>query len=106
MGASASTPPAETQLQRRHHLAHRNAANAATKDMTADVLLKIVCKIEHSKNKNQPVIGCEYSRIEVDDRHLTIKHAASEHRELLDQFLAACNGKPPWSTKVCFRTVR
>ena len=33
---SSDTPPAETQLQRRHHLVHHDAANAATKNMTPD----------------------------------------------------------------------
>jgi hypothetical protein len=28
------------------------------------------------------------------------------HRELHDQFIAACNGKPPWWTKAFIRTVR
>jgi hypothetical protein len=28
------------------------------------------------------------------------------HRELHDQFIAACNGKPPWWTKAFIRTAR
>ena len=32
-------PPTETQLQRRHHLAHRNTANAATEMMTMEAQL-------------------------------------------------------------------
>jgi len=64
MGASPNTPPAETQLQRRHHLAHRDAANAATKNITLDSQFKIVRKTGSSKNKKQHTIGCEYSQIE------------------------------------------
>jgi len=41
-GASSNTPPAETPLHHRHHLAHRDAANAATGNMTLDSQLKIV----------------------------------------------------------------
>ena len=33
---SSDMPPAETQLQRRHHLVHCDAANAATENITPD----------------------------------------------------------------------
>jgi len=42
MGASANTPPAETQLQCKHHLVHHNAANAATEHNALDAHLNIV----------------------------------------------------------------
>ena len=61
MGASANTPPAETQPQRRHQLAHRNAATAATEQMTLDAQSRIVRKTGSGKNKKQRTIGCEYS---------------------------------------------
>jgi len=51
-GASSNTPPAETQLPRRDHLVHLNAANAATENMTLDPQLKIVGQPGSSKNKN------------------------------------------------------
>jgi len=71
-GASANTPPAETQLLCRHQFAHCDAANAATKNMTLDAQLKIVHITGSSKNKKQHVIGYEYSQIEVDDRQLML----------------------------------
>jgi len=61
MGASSNVPLAETQLQRRHHLAHCKAASAATEYMTLDGQLRIVCKTGSSKNKKQLAIGCEYN---------------------------------------------
>ena len=60
-GTSAITPPAETQLQLRHHLAHHDAANAATENMTLDTHLKIVRKSRSSKNRKRHSIRCEYS---------------------------------------------
>jgi len=72
MGASSNTLPAETQLQRRHHLAHRDAANAATGNMALDAQLKIVRRTESSTNEKAHAFGCKYSRIKVDYRQLTI----------------------------------
>jgi len=72
MGASFNTPPTETQLQCRHHLAQRDPANAATENMTLDAQLIIVQKSGSSKNTEQHAIGCEYSRTEVDSRQLII----------------------------------
>jgi len=40
IGASSNTPPAETQLQPKPHLFHRNAATAASQTMTLDAYLK------------------------------------------------------------------
>jgi len=65
MGASSNRPPGKTQLQRRNHLVHRNAANAATKNMTLGAQLKTVYKTGTSKNKKQHAIGCKCSRIKV-----------------------------------------
>jgi len=50
-GASSNMPPAETQLQPRHHLAHRDAANAATENMNLDAQLNIVHTSGSSRNK-------------------------------------------------------
>jgi len=66
------TPPGETQLQRRHHLVHHDAANGATENMTLDAKLKIVRKTGSSKNKTQHAIACRCSRIEVHGRQLMI----------------------------------
>ena len=72
MGTSVNPRPSETQLQRWHHLAHCNAANAASENMTLDAQLKIVRITGSRRNNKQDAIGCEYSRIEVDDRQLMI----------------------------------
>jgi len=104
-GASSNTPPSETQLQCRHHVAHRNPTNGATDNMTLDAQLKIARKTGSSQNKGQHVIGCEYSRIEVAGCQLMLYRAAGVRRELRDQFLAARNGKPPWSNTAFVRTV-
>jgi len=58
-GASSNAPLAETQLQRRHQLVHRDAANAATKSIAQDAHLKNVCKTGRSNNRQQHAIGCE-----------------------------------------------
>ena len=103
--ASFNTPPADTKLQRRHHIAHYDAANAPTENMTQDAQLKVIRKTGGSKNKKQHTIGCDYTRIEVDDRQLMIQCTAGVGRELGDQFLAARNGTPPCSAKAFVRTV-
>ena len=105
MGGSANTPPAETQLQHRPHLAHRDAANAATEKVAMNTQLKTLSRTGSSRNKTQHAISCEYSRLNVDDRQLMISHAAGVHTELRDQFLATRNGKPRWSTTAFACTV-
>ena len=72
MGASFKTPPAETHLECRHHLVHRDTANAATNNMILDALLKIVRETGSSNNTKQLMMGSEYSGIEVHGRRLTI----------------------------------
>jgi hypothetical protein len=68
-------------------------------------ILKIVRKTGSSTNKKQHAVGCEYIHSGVNGRQLTIYHTAGVCRELRDQFIAARNGKPPWSTKAFVRTV-
>jgi len=72
MGTLSNMPCAETQLQRRNHVAHPNHANAATEHVCLDSWSKIVHKTGSSQNKKQHVIGCEYSRFEVDCTQLII----------------------------------
>ena len=55
-----------TQQECRHQLVHHDAVNAATKNMTQDVHLKIVRKTGSSNNKKQHAIGCEYIHIKVN----------------------------------------
>ena len=95
-----------SQQERRHQLVHREAADAATKHMTEDAHLKIVRKTGRSTNKKQHAVGCEYLHTAVSSRQLTIYQIAGVCRELRDQFIAARNGKHPWSTKAFVRTVR
>ena len=58
-GASSNAPPAETQLQRRHHLVHCHGAIVAAENITQEARLKTVRKTRQSKNKKQYAIGCE-----------------------------------------------
>ena len=104
-GASNNVPPCETQPQRRHQLVHHDAAIVATEYMTLDAHLEILCKTGSNKNKKHHAIGCESIHIAVDDGQLTVERTAGVHTELRDQFIAPCNGKPPWSTKQFVRTV-
>jgi len=67
--------------------------------MTRHVHLKIVRKTGPSTNKKQPAVGCEYIYTVVNGHQLTVYHVAGVRRELYEKFIAACNGKPPWSTK-------
>jgi len=66
-GASSNMHPVETQLQHRLHLAHRDAANTPTESLTLYTQLEIGWKIGSGRNKMQHGIGCEYSRIAVDN---------------------------------------
>ena len=95
-----------TQQERRHKSVNRDAANAATKHLTQAAHLKIVRRTGISKNEKQHAIGCEYIHIEAEGGQLTVKHTAGVRRELRNKFIAACNGKPPWSTEAYVRTVR
>jgi hypothetical protein len=44
--------------------------------------------------------------MEANGGQLTVSRTAGVHRQLRNEFIAACNGKPPWSTKAFFHTVR
>jgi len=99
-------PPGETQQQRRHQLVHCDAAIVATNNKHQDTQFKIVCKAGSTKNKKQHAIRCESIHIDADDGQLTVQRTAGVGRELHDQFIAACNGKPPFSTKAFVHTVR
>jgi len=105
-GALSNTSFVGTQQKCRHQLVHRDAANAATKNMTQDVHLKIVRNTGSSTNKKQHAVGCEYIHTVVNGRHLTVYHVACVRRELHDHSMAACNRKPPCSTKAFVCTFR
>jgi hypothetical protein len=61
-----------TQQERRHQLLHRKAADAATKHMTQDAHLKIICNTGSSTNKKQHAVGCEYLHTMVNGHQLTV----------------------------------
>jgi len=105
VGATSNTEILGTQQERRHKLVHCDAANVATKHMTQDAHLKIVRKTGSSKNKKQHAVRCEYILIEANGGKLTVYPTAGVRRELHNEFIAAHNGKPPWSTKAFVRTV-
>jgi hypothetical protein len=71
-GVSADTSHHGTQPERRLQLVHRDAANPATKHMTQDAHLKIVCKTGSSKNQKQHAIGCEYIYTVVNGCQITV----------------------------------
>jgi len=58
-GAQSNALPTVTQLQCRHQLVHRDAANAATKNMTQDTHLHMVRNTGSRKNIDQYASGCE-----------------------------------------------
>jgi len=62
-GITLNTSLSGTQQERRNQFFERNAANAATKNMTKDAHLKIVRKTGSSKNTKQHAIGCKYIHI-------------------------------------------
>jgi len=71
-GATSNTEVLGTPQERRHKLVHRDAADAATKHMTQDVHLKIVCKTGSRRNKKQHAVGCEYIYIDAISGQLTL----------------------------------
>jgi hypothetical protein len=71
-GTASNTAILGTQLEGRHKLVHRNAANAATKHMTQDALINIVCKTGSSKNMKQHAVGCENIHIEANRGQFTV----------------------------------
>jgi len=73
--------------------------------MTQDAHLEIVRKSGSSTNKKQHAVECEYVCTLVKGRQLTVYRVAGVRRELHDQFIAARNRKPPWSTNALVCTV-
>jgi hypothetical protein len=71
-GATSNTEILGEQQEHRHQLGHRDAANAATKHMTQDAHVKIVCKTGSSKNKKQHAVGCVSIHIEANGGQLTV----------------------------------
>jgi hypothetical protein len=59
MGASSNPPLAESQLQCRHQLVHRDAAIAATKNMAHDLHLNKVRKTGLNNNRQQYAFRCD-----------------------------------------------
>jgi len=105
-GASSNALLAETQQQRRHQLVHHDSAIAVTENMAQDAHFKKVPKTGPRNIRQQHAIECEQLHISVSGGQLTIQRTAGVLRELCHQFIVACNGKPPSSTKAFVRTVR
>jgi hypothetical protein len=106
VGSSLNTSLIGAQPERRHRLVHRNAANAATRNMTRDAKARIVSKTGSSTNKKDNAVGCEYIHSMLNSRELTVYHSAGVRREPRDQFTAACYRKCPWSINEFICTVR
>jgi len=104
-GSLSNTSLIGTQQERRHQLVHRYTANEATKHMTQYAHWKIVRTTGSSTNQKQHAFGWEYIHTMVNGRQLTVYCTVGVRRELRDQFIAARNGKPPWSTKAFVLTV-
>ena len=97
---------AEEQQQCRQQLVHHDSAIAASGNNPQDTHFKMVRHTGRSYNRKQHTIGCEYLHIDVERSQIMIWYTAEVRRELGAQFIAAHNGKPPWSTKAFVRTVR
>jgi len=69
-GASYNASLEVTQQQHTQQLVHREAADAAIKNMTLDTHLNIIPETGSSMNKKQHAIGCEYVHIMVEGRQL------------------------------------
>jgi hypothetical protein len=67
IGVTPKMSLSDKQQKHRQQLVHCNAANVATKNITKDSHLKIICKTERSKNINQHTIGCEHINVMVID---------------------------------------
>jgi hypothetical protein len=70
--ATTNTDILGTQPERKYKLVHRDGADAATKHMTQDAHLKIVCKTGSRRNKKQHAVGCEYIHIEAISGQLIV----------------------------------
>jgi len=94
-----------TQLEFRHQLVHRYAANTATKNMSRDAHWNIVCQTGSCKNQKQHAVGCEHIHIELNSCQLTVEWTAGVGWTQHDQFIAPLNTLPPRSTKAFGWTV-
>jgi len=104
-GALSPASFAGTQQSRRQQLVHRDAANAASVKLKQDAHLIIVCMARSSKYPWQHAIGYEYNHIMENGFRLTVKGMVAIPTELRDQFIAASNRNPPWSSKPFVHTV-
>jgi hypothetical protein len=104
-GATTNTAILGTQQEHRHKLVHRDTPNTATKHMTQDAHLKIVCKTGSSKNQKQHAVECEYIHIEANGRQSIVQRKAGACRAPVNKIIAARNGKPRWSTMAFVCTV-
>jgi len=71
-GDSLNTSLIGTQQECRQQLVHRDAANAATRNMTPDAHLQIVHNTGRSKNRQLHAVGCKYMHMMVNSHQLTL----------------------------------
>jgi len=70
--ASSNAPPSETQQQCRHRSVHRDAVNAATRNITRNTYLQKVHHTISGENMEQNTINYGYIYIEADDHQQTL----------------------------------
>jgi hypothetical protein len=70
--ATTNTDILGTQQEHRYKSVHHDAANAATKHMTHDAHLKIICKNGSRRNKKQHAVRCEYMHIDAISGRLIV----------------------------------
>jgi len=71
-GDTSNTSLIGIQQQCRHQLVHRDAADAATRNMTQDTHLTIVRRTGSRRIKQQHAVGCKYKHIVVNSRRLIV----------------------------------
>jgi len=105
MGMLSNTSHIGSPQESRHQLVQHGAANAATTNITQDAHLKIDRRTGSSKNEIQHALEGGYIHIVINSHQRNVSCTAGVCRVLHDQFIAACNGKPTWSTKAFVCTV-
>ena len=102
-GTRSDTSLIGTEQERRHQLVHRDAADAATRNIILDAHFTIVSRTGTSKNTKQHAVGDTYMHSMVNGHRLYVQWTEGVSRELRDQYITGCNGKLPYSTKAIVR---
>jgi len=104
-GTRSDTSLIGTEQERRHQLVHRDAADAATRNIILDAHFTIVSRTGRSKNTKQHAVGDTYMHSMVNGHRLYVQWTEGVSRELRDQYITGRNGKLPYSTKAIVRKV-